>query len=121
MVEIAFSPKPTNLVYHVENPLRQSWHDVLGVVAATLKLQRTDLIPFHLWLKLVQDEADSADPTRSLLPFFEHEFEHMACGDVVMDTKNAREASPSLRRLGLIRPETIEKYIGYWKSIGFLK
>lgn len=33
LVDLAFSPPPDRLVYHVENPVRQSWADIVDRVA----------------------------------------------------------------------------------------
>ena len=122
--DILLCDKPSKTVYHLENPVRQSWNDVLRIVAAELHILPYKFIPFDQWMNKVcvaSAEADENLPVRKLEGFFRADFEHMACGDVILDTKNAREISPTIRRLGQLGRDTLVSYIDYWKSIGYLK
>ncbi|KAK7709575.1 putative secondary metabolism biosynthetic enzyme [Botryosphaeria dothidea] len=110
-----------DLVYHVENPVRQSWHDLLSSLAAKLGLAReTALLPYDEWLRVVEERAGPASPARKLLEFFEADFLHMACGNVVLDTYKARRESPALRRLGVVGDEEMGRVLEYWRSVHFI-
>ena len=124
ITDILLCDRPSQTVYHLENPVRQSWNDILRIVAAELRMPPREFIPFHQWMDKVciaSAEANENLPVRKLEEFFRADFEHMACGNVILDTKNAREISPTLRRLGPLSRDTLVSYIGNWKSIGYLK
>lgn len=52
--------------------------------------------------------------------FFEEDFEHMACGEVVLDTWETRRVSGELRRAGPVGREVMERYVKWWKKEGIL-
>lgn len=109
---------PRDLVYHVENPVRQSWPDVCTIIERTLGLPSQARQPFQEWL----DEALAVEDNLSgLKAFFENYFLHMSSGSLVLDTKNSRAISPALRSTGAITVETIELYVKFWRQSGFLK
>ncbi|KAL8722888.1 MAG: hypothetical protein Q9225_000721 [Loekoesia sp. 1 TL-2023] len=123
LADILLSSDSYKGVYHLENPIRQSWDQVLRVIAPSLNIPTTEFIPFDQWIDkicAVPAESDNNVPVKKLEGFFRADFEHMACGNVVLDTKNAREVSPTLRRLGSISHDILLSYIRYWKSIGYL-
>lgn len=122
--ELLLTTVPTQLVYHLENPVRQSWHDVLTDFASQLNLPNTDLLPFDDWLQRVctaAEDIDSENPAKKLADFFKSDFRHMACGNVILDTSNLRAISPTLRGVGAVDQATLGSYVDYWRSIGFLK
>ena len=122
--ELLLTTHPTNIVYHLENPIRQSWRDVLTVLAAQMNIPNADLLPFDNWLEAVcaiTDGVTDENPAKKLAEFFKMDFIHMACGNVILDTKRAREVSPTLRGMGTISNETIAAYVDHWRSVGFLK
>lgn len=124
ITDILLCNKSSQMVYHLENPVRQSWNDILHLVAAELHMPPSEFIPFDQWMNKVCTASAAADedlPVKKLEGFFRADFEHMACGDVILDTKNARDVSPTLRRLGRLSRDTLVSYIDYWKSIGYLK
>lgn len=121
--ELLLSKETTKMAYHLENPIRQSWHDALETLAPELGLSNTGFIPFRDWLDkvcAVPDEMGDKVPAKKLEDFFRRDFEHMACGSIVLDTKNTRDVSATLRNLSHIRGELLVSYIRYWKSIGYL-
>ncbi|KAH7045206.1 putative NRPS-like enzyme [Macrophomina phaseolina] len=108
-------------IYHIENPVRQAWSDVMRSLATRLGLdQETALLPYGEWLGLVAERAGPASPARRLLDFFEGDFLHMACGGVVLDTYRARKASPALRQLGAVGDEQMDRVVEYWRSVHFI-
>ncbi|KAL9031277.1 MAG: hypothetical protein Q9196_000684 [Gyalolechia fulgens] len=123
VAEIILCRDSDKKVYHLENPVRQSWVDVLQVMAASLNIPLTKFLPFDEWMDkicAVSAEDDQTVPVKRLETFFRTDFEHMACGNVILDTRNTREISPTLRRLASVGNETLASYVRYWKSVGYL-
>ncbi|RMZ76239.1 hypothetical protein DV738_g5040, partial [Chaetothyriales sp. CBS 135597] len=105
MSEILFASPGRGTVYHLENPLRQSWADAMDGLAAELPVNQ--LIPMSEWQDLVAHKPDDGNPAKKLLSFFQHEFEHNASGAVVMDTSRSRHVSPSLASMQPVDATTI--------------
>ena len=121
--ELLFSQYSTKAVYHLENPIRQSWHDVLELVAPELGLPNTGFVPFNDWLDkacAVPDDISDGSPVKKLEEFFRTEFVHMACGSIVLDTENTRGVSSKLRNVSHVHGELLVSYVRHWKSIGYL-
>jgi hypothetical protein len=118
MAEILFAAPDDSHVYHLENPLRQSWADVMGFLSQELKISQ--VVPFKAWLEKVSQAPETENPATQLLNFFSHEFEHNASGEVVMDTAHSRAASACLAKMKVVEPGTIQSYLASWKEVGFL-
>ena len=113
----------TKVVYHLENPIRQSWVEAIEVVASELHIPRTDFIPFPDWLDKVHavpDKLADTVPAKLLYDFFKNDFVHMACGGIVLDTKNTRDASSTLRRSTHVGDELLVSYVHHWRNTGYL-
>lgn len=52
--------------------------------------------------------------------FFREDFQHMAGGDVIMDTAGARRVSATLRGSDTVKAEMVKRYVEGWKKIGLL-
>ncbi|KAL4903515.1 hypothetical protein BDW74DRAFT_186131 [Aspergillus multicolor] len=107
-------------IYHLENPIRQSWSDMLDMVANSLGIcpEDAERLPFDQWLSQVKEsiDNDTAEATervefQMLVEFLEKDFRRMATGGVIMDTQNTRAASSTLRYMEEVSPHVIEKYI----------
>lgn len=116
----------TKMVYHLENPIRQSTLEIMAIVASRLGLQGEKLLPFAEWLDKVcaaREESGEGvlnpNPANKLAGFFKKDFERM--GDVVMDTTAARRVSPTLARMDALGADVIAMYIDYWKRCGYLR
>ena len=121
--ELLLSKEMTKMAYHLENPIRQSWHDVMQTLAPELGLSDSGFIPFADWLDkvcAVPDDMSEKVPAKKLEDFFRTDFEHMACGSIVLETRNTRDVSPTLRSLRHVGGELLVSYIQHWKSIGYL-
>lgn len=103
-------------MYHLENPVRQPWADVLSLLSKALGLAA--VIPYEQWLDQVRALDD--DAAGRLVKFLEEEFVSMASGTVVLDTKNARAASKTLAACGGIGESHVQLYVKYWRSVGHL-
>lgn len=120
-----FDPRPPRLVYHVENPIRQSWVKLAEQLSNLLGVHTT--VPYRDWLDRVQGVPDTkggnddANPAKRLFDFFEKDFIRMDCGGVILDTTFAQAISHTLRETTTVGPETLAHYVSNWKHIGFLK
>ena len=93
------------------------------MIAPELGLSSSEFIPLSSWLDHVGRTSDLASdkvPAKKLEEFFRQDFERMACGSVVLDTKNTRDVSPTLRKLGRFPKELFVSYVRYWKASGYL-
>ena len=115
--------EPTKVVYHLENPVRQPWLEALESLSPHLGLSGTDIVPFPVWLERLSTFADDAGdsvPAKKLYQFFKQDFVHMACGGIVLDTRNTRDASATLRRTCHIADALLKSYIANWKRTDYL-
>lgn len=124
MTDITFSGPGVSNIFHVENPVRQPWRDVLSTLAPAIGLAPDAQVPYSEWLdriRAVPDDRISENPAVKLLAFFEGDFEHMSGGDVIMDTAETRRVSETLRQTGGVDEKLISKYVDMWKQLGFLQ
>ncbi|KAL4940296.1 hypothetical protein BDV06DRAFT_230437 [Aspergillus oleicola] len=119
IIEILLSHSPVNLVFHIENPVRQSWHDVLQSIASELGI--TQRLSYDQWLARVSSASDEGNPAKKLSNFFANDFVRMACGEVVLGTDSARGTSATLRKIDAVTEGTVRGYLKYWGAIGGLK
>ncbi|KAL4994640.1 hypothetical protein BDV10DRAFT_188841 [Aspergillus recurvatus] len=121
ITDLLLSPAPADLVYHIENPIRQSWRDMLQRIAADLKLSASDLLPWDEWQEQVSAAGDAGNPAKTLQDFFANDFIRMGCGEVVLGTDSARKRSATLRGLDAVSEASVGGYLRYWREIGWLK
>lgn len=110
-------------IYHIDNPVRQPWGDMIPVLADALDIPRKNVIPFDEWVKRVRNFPGSVDldnPAAKLIGFLEGDFIRMACGELLLDTTNSRQHSKTLANVGPVSEDTARKYIQAWKKMGFL-
>jgi hypothetical protein len=107
-----------DLVYHLENPVRQPWVDVCSVIERRLSLPSSQRLPFTEWLRRVM--AAEENPLE-LVDFLENNFLIVSTGGLVLDTARTRKVSRHLRSTNAIEIVTIELYLEFWKSVGLLK
>ncbi|QUC19081.1 uncharacterized protein UV8b_03322 [Ustilaginoidea virens] len=111
-------------VYHLDNPVRTAWNTMIPVLAEALGVPQKGLVPLGEWLRRVQaypGENPWDNPAAKALDFFQHKFEHMSCGGVLMATERAQEHSATLRAARPIDDEAVKKHIEVWKRAGFLR
>lgn len=118
VAEIVLGNDSMQLVYHLENPVRQRWEDVVAVLCKQLQID--NLVPFEEWLDLVAAADEFANPAKKLADFFSTYFIQMASGDLVLDTAQARGASPTLASMRAVDNIQLQAYISYWQSVGIL-
>lgn len=108
--EIILDSRPADLVYHVENPVRQSWTDIAAIMRDRLGLTSSESrVSLEQWVDRV---AKRDDMPQGLVTFFNDEFEWMSNGSLVLDTHNSRRSSATLRSVGGVGKSLIESYVG---------
>ncbi|KAL3455575.1 putative NRPS-like enzyme [Aspergillus heterothallicus] len=123
LAEIIFSTQPLQLVYHLENTVRQPWSEVLDLLASELNVDKGMRRSMTEWVAEVKrrPQEDGNNPAAAIADFFEDNFEWMSGGSLVLSTETSRRHSPTLRRVGPVQDETIRKYLEYWRSIGLIR
>lgn len=106
-------------VYHIENPVGQSWKEMNAILADALDIP--NLIPFEEWVERVRAAPQRNNPASTLLDFLDSTYLRMSCGGLVLDVKKTLEHSKTLGSVGPVSEEVVRKYIHVWKEIGFLK
>ena len=107
-------------IYHVENPLGQSWREMTLTLASALHIPTSNIIPFPQWIERVRTAPQKNNPASTLLAFLEDNFLRMSCGGLVLDVKNTLEHSETLRKVGPVSELVARKYVYIWREIGFL-
>jgi hypothetical protein len=105
-----------SMVYHIENPIRQPWKDVIYVLGKKLGLSQP--LPLDDWIRRASSRTEKIG---NLEEFFNHEFKKLASGDLVMATERSRELSRTLRSCGGIGDGLLDKYLRSWEEQGLLR
>ena len=118
IMDLLLRSEPRSVVYHLENPVRQSWPDVCSIMERKLGFPPKSRLPFEEWLEQISklDHQPS-----DLMEFYSKYFLHMSGGNLVLDTTNTRSLSPTLRSTSAIGADKIELYLDFWRESGFLK
>ncbi|KAF2006434.1 acetyl-CoA synthetase-like protein [Amniculicola lignicola CBS 123094] len=109
--------KEQRFVYHVENPVRQSWDSVLTPLSTQLRLP---IVAYQEWLsrlRVLSEDGDSMDQEvngvhDTLFDFFENEFLQVGSGKLYLDTTYTKKASKTLAEVGPIGLDLVRKYFG---------
>ncbi|KAH8691966.1 putative polyketide synthase [Talaromyces proteolyticus] len=110
-------------VYHVDNPVRQPWREMIPVLADALDIPRTNIFPFKEWVRKVRSFPGSTEwdnPAAMLIDFLDDNFLRMSCGGLLLDTAKSCEHSSTLARVTPVSAEVTKKFIQRWKDTGFL-
>ncbi|KAL3489679.1 putative NRPS-like enzyme [Aspergillus germanicus] len=123
LAEIIFNADTLELIYHLENPVRQPWNEVLDIMASELDVDKHNRRPMAEWVEEVRRRplGDDSNPAATIADFFQENFEWMSDGSVVLSTETSRRHSPTLRRAGPVQDEAIRRYLHYWRSIGLIR
>ncbi|KAF9785316.1 hypothetical protein BJ322DRAFT_1020862 [Thelephora terrestris] len=113
---------------HLVNPTPCLWDDVFGYIAKELNVP---LGPHHVWISKLKGVSGTVKnvqehPTLRLLGFYEAIDEgngSEAGGLASCGTEVARSVCPVLdgEDLRSVKTEEIQRWLGYWKSLGLLK
>ena len=112
VTQITLSNSPRRY-YHVENPIRQPWSDLLVALRAELGLSTT---AFEDWTI----RATQVGALGHLERFFRHDFVPLAAGEIRLQTVAAREVSRVLRSCGGVGVEVLRKYLQSWREQGVI-
>jgi hypothetical protein len=109
-------------VYHVENPARQPWSEVISVLANSFGIPPSGIIPFQDWLDRVRGfkGSEMENPAARIVDFLAKDFERMSCGGLVLSLSNTLKHSQTLRQVVPIDEDTVRRYIRAWKLRRFL-
>ena len=110
-------------VYHIDNPIRQEWRDMIPVIAKALDIPSKGIVPFKEWVKRVRSFPGSTErdnPAAMLVDFLDDNFLRMSCGGLLLGTAKSCEHSRTLAAVGAVRESVVHGYIDEWKRCGFL-
>lgn len=113
-------------IYHIDNPVRQPWEEMLPLLASELGIPERNIIPFEEWIQRVRSFPNEAtpgndlNPAKRLVDFLEADFLRMSCGGVLLATERSQKNSQAMRRVTSVNSEIVRKYISSWKARGFL-
>jgi len=87
----------------------------MTVLARKLNLPSLEPSPWKAWLSRASSElADVQD-------FLQQEFERLSGGGLVLDTKQARKVSYTMRTCDGVGLDLLDEYLGSWRDSGFLR
>jgi hypothetical protein len=108
--------------YHIDNPVRQPWTNMIQLLADTLDIPRNNVISPHDWFRRVRmfSGSELENPAVKLIEFLDDNFIRMSCGGLLLNTTKSREHSKTLANVGPVDDVVAKRYIRAWKSAGFL-
>jgi acyl transferase domain-containing protein/thioester reductase-like protein/acyl carrier protein len=110
-------------VYHIDNPVGQPWKEMTPIITSALNIPSNRVIPYQEFLNLLRSsplDRDREIPAAKIMDFFTRDFEHMACGGLILDTTLSQEHSATLAAQGPVTEEEVRRYIERWREMGFL-
>ncbi|KAF8625926.1 hypothetical protein AX17_006652 [Amanita inopinata Kibby_2008] len=111
-------------VYHVENPTRQSWTELIQMVAEILRestqVSELEMVKYDQWLARVRGLGSDTrrNPAYPLIPFLEKDFLRLATGGVVLDTTMSVRDSVTMASSVALERRYLEQYVTYWQAVG---
>lgn len=115
----------TELVHHIDNPVRQPWKEMVGdVLAPELGIPRHNIVSFGEWVGRVRHFAGGVEkdnPAFMLVAFLEGSFARMSCSGLLLDTEKTRRLSETLAAMGAVTNKATRQYIQNWREIDFWK
>jgi len=113
---------------HFVNPMPSQWDDIFGYISKKLNVP---LIPYSEWLSKLKEASTTVKnareyPALRLLGFYEsasHEDGFEAGRLPSCSTKVARGVCPVLNEEGLgeVKAQEIQRWLGYWNSLGLVR
>ncbi|KAJ5877001.1 hypothetical protein N7455_000466 [Penicillium solitum] len=115
LVDLLFADHPYP-IYHIDNPIRQPWQEMLPILADALGIPSGNRLPLDEWVAFVRDFPANAlnkdqNSATVLADFLEHDFQRMSAGGLLLDTTKSREHSQTLRAVGPVSPDLARKFI----------
>lgn len=121
--DLLMSDRDPYPVYHIDNPVRQPWTEMIPLLADELNIPRDNIVPFKEWVRRVRSFPGAVEwdnPAALLIDFLDDNFLRMSCGGLLLDTAKSCEHSKTLAAVGPVSADVTKKYIQSWKDSGFL-
>lgn len=118
-------------VLHLVHPYPVPWAVLSSTASELLKVP---IVPFSEWMSMFRDAATQdqsptggesqaqklvENPALKIFDFFEKGMAEIS--ELAIATDKAVEASRSLKEARVLGREDVERWVGYWRKIGFLK
>ncbi|KAL8993291.1 MAG: hypothetical protein Q9169_006452 [Polycauliona sp. 2 TL-2023] len=110
-------------IYHIDNPVRQPWREMIKLWASKLDIPLRNIVPFEEWVRRVRrfpGSMEKDNPAGKLVDFLDGNFLRMSCGGLLLDTERARAHSVTLANVGPVGDDVAVGYLRYWQKVGFL-
>ncbi|KAI0885860.1 uncharacterized protein GGS22DRAFT_200013 [Annulohypoxylon maeteangense] len=123
IADLAINCKANDPVYHIDNPVNQPWEEMVGVLAEELGIPNENIMPFSEWIRKVRRSPlvmETENPALRVANFLEKYFMHMSCGGIILGTDKTVQLSLTLAAQGPVSTDTVRRYLGAWKKMGFL-
>lgn len=127
MADLVLNSSAIGPVYHVDSSVGQPWKETNRVLATAVGIPNsTPLVPFKEWVRRVRaspliPETENPIARPGMPDWLETNFERMACSELILDTTRAKQDSHTMGSIiGPVSPELVQKFVDYWRSIGFL-
>ena len=123
MADLLLSDSTPHPFYHIDNPVRQPWREMTPLLADLLGIPRDRIVPFEEWIRRVKGYPglmEWENPAQKLVGFLEEDFVRMSCGGVLLETERTREHSATMRGVGPVGADVVERYVRAWREGGYL-
>ncbi|PLB51637.1 polyketide synthase module [Aspergillus steynii IBT 23096] len=122
IVDLLLSPETPHFIYHIDNPVRQPWKEMITLLADELNVPRSNIVPFAEWIQRVKSFSGTVDDNPAVrgADWLEENFERMSCGGLLLDTARAREHSRTLAGVGAVGEDVTRGYVRWWRERGVL-
>jgi thioester reductase-like protein len=111
--------------FHITNPTPRPWSDLLPAVQRLLLSSSgkpCEFVTMAEWLERLKasDQSAESNPAIKLIAFFENNMlgKGIRCKLAIQETVKASE---TLRETKAVDEKALELWVGYWKSIGYLR
>ncbi|KAK2800875.1 fusarubin cluster-polyketide synthase [Onygenales sp. PD_10] len=112
--DLVLSNRDPHAIYHVENPVGQSWKEMNAILADALHIP--NLIPFEEWVERVRAAPQRNNPASTLLDFLDSNYLRMSCGGLVLDVSHTLEHSKTLSAVGPHTIVWVEPRHAFWRA-----
>ncbi|KXS94994.1 hypothetical protein AC578_1521 [Pseudocercospora eumusae] len=119
-LDILMAPASPWPVYHIENPVRQPWPQMIALLAQELDV---GIVSYEQWIEAISvcDAPLAENPAKQILEFWQRHFLRMSTGPLVLSTVRSCERSSTMREACPVADELVRRYVGVWRECGFLR
>jgi thioester reductase-like protein len=106
-------------IAHAVHPRTVGWSEVIRPVAESIGAQ---IVPYDKWIAELEKEVDmTKNPAIKLLAYYKGRAPVEGAERGVIETERTTLLSPALATLSKLSSGDSERWIGYWRELGFLK